>query len=189
MKKRNSLFLAGMLTGIIGTSAVFLAVQFKAEKNVPERPAVAPAPYAAEFFPPLYTRTQCRKWIRYVEHLMKKGYNHTNWDMAMAAGLESFLRMTELHLLANERARSLAGAKQDAFVAKHKKWVELWEKQSREPPRDPDGNLIEGTMAIPIQAGHPGYLIEQYIKKSPEWTEFVHSSENENSNQKKGAVK
>ncbi|MBR7139356.1 MAG: hypothetical protein IKD44_07410 [Lentisphaeria bacterium] len=51
MKKRNSLFLAGMLTGIIGTSAVFLAVQFKAEKNVPERPAVAPAPYAAEFFP------------------------------------------------------------------------------------------------------------------------------------------
>lgn len=169
MKKRISLFLAGMLTGIIGTSAVFLAVQKTNAFSSQEKRGIT-----REFFPPLYTQEECRIWIHYADCLIESSQKNTTNEMALAAGLGSFLRKAELHLLVNDKARSLTGRKRAEFIAAHDKWVEEWRKKIKEPPRDPDGNIIEGTMAIPLQAGEPGYLIEKYLKKFPEWADFVH---------------
>ena len=122
----------------------------------------------AEFFPPAFTKESCRHWSNYADYLMLGGYNHTNWDMAMASGLRSFLTEVELYIFMNEKARTLKGKERQDFIAQHRQWLKWWNEESKKPVRDPDGNVIEGTMAIPIQAGHPGTLIEEYLKKFPD---------------------
>ena len=164
MKKQILIFAAGLLLGGAAASGVFLTVKStEQKKNDP-----------VEFFPPTFTKEYCRHWNSYARYLLHGGYNHTNWDMSMASGLGSFLTRVELYIFMNEKARSLQGDKQKEFVAKHRQWLKWWKKASREPVRDHEGNIIEGTMAIPLQASLPGELLEEYLAKFPDRAKLEH---------------
>lgn len=176
MGNKIFIFAAGVViggtiaTGILGTTG-----KMSADEN---RKSTVSISYKAgtatnsnnptEFFPPAFTKENCRHWSNYAEYLMRGGYNHTNRDMAMASGLGSFLAKVELYIFMNEKARTLKGKERQDFIAQHRQWLKWWNEESKKPVRDPDGNVIEGTMAIPIQAGHPGTLIEEYLEKFPD---------------------
>ena len=182
MKNKFFIFAAGVLIGGTVAFGIFWAAGKmsvgKTEKSVEavshKMDAEPDNGEATEFFPPIFTKETCRQWSNYADYLLHGGYNHTNWDMAMASGLGSFLAKVELYIFMNEKARALKGKEQQEFVAKHRQWIKLWKKECREPVRDSDGNIIEGTMAIPIQAAHSGYLIEEYLKKFSDRAKLEH---------------
>ena len=175
MKKQFFIFTTGFVAGCAIASGVFFI--FKSDSAAIEKRVCTKQnsgdcgntnALAVEFFPPAFTKESCRHWSNYADYLMHGGYNHTNWDMAMASGLGSFLTEVELYIFTNEKARMLKGKDRQEFVAQHRKWLKWWNEESKKTVRDPDGNIIEGTMAIPIQAAHPGSLIEEYLKKFPD---------------------
>ena len=176
MKNKFFIFAAGVVFGGSVASGIFLvADKMSADANgkntVPfsyKVEAEANSDDPMEFFPPTFTKENCRQWSNYAEYLMRGGYNHTNWDMAMASGLGSFLTEVELYIFMNEKSRTLKGKDRQKFVAQHRQWLKWWNEESKKLVRDPDGNIIEGTMAIPIQAAHPGVLIEEFLKKFPD---------------------
>lgn len=175
MKKQFFIFTAGFVAGCAIASGVFFI--FKSDSAAIEKRVCTKQnsgdfgntnALAVEFFTPMFTKESCRQWNNYVEYLMRGGYNHTNWDMAMASGLSSFLNKVELYVWANEKAQALSGKVRDDFIAQHRKWLEWLQEESKKPVRDEEGNILEGTMAIPMQAAHSGYLIEEYLKKFPD---------------------
>ena len=174
MKKQFLIFAAGLVAGGAIVSGVFFITDktSAAEKNDCSLPAGkdsgCSSEQVVEFFPPMFSKEQCRQWNNCAEYLMQSGYNHSNRDMAMASGLISFTAEVELYIWANEKARALSGKAREDFIAQHRQWLKWWHVESKKPVRDEDGNIIEGTMAIPIQAGYPGYLIQEYLKKFPD---------------------
>ena len=182
MKNKILLFATGVLIGGILASGMFFAAVKKSasgmEKNgVPvscKAGSVQKDNNTMEFFPPAFTKENCRHWRNYADYLMHGGYNHTNWDMAMASGLGSFLTEVELYIFMNEKARTLKGKEQQEFISQHRQWLKWWNEESKKPVSDEDGTIIEGTMAIPIQAAHPGNLIEEYLKKFPDRAKLEH---------------
>ena len=177
LNKNNILFFAaGTVIGGMIVSGIFFTVAKKYSEKTGKNTAPSVCNSCieqknndtAEFFPPTFTKESCRHWGNYAGYLMRGGYDHTNWDMSMASGLISFLTKVELFIFVNEKARSLKGRERQEFIAKHRQWMKWFEKECREPDRYPDGTVIEGTMAISVQAGKPGYLIEQYLNRFPD---------------------
>lgn len=174
MKNKFLIFTAGLVIGGAIASGVFFTMEKyttadkKGCSQQADRNSGNNSEQAVEFFTPMFTKESCRQWNNYVEYLMRGGYNHTSWDMAMASGLSSFLNKVELYVWANEKAQALSGKVRDDFIAQHRKWLEWLQEESKKPVCDEDGNILEGTMAIPMQAAYPGYLIEEYLKKFPD---------------------
>ena len=182
MKNKFFIFAAGIMIGGAVASGIFwTAEKMSADKNGKSTASVsykvdaeADSKDPMEFFPPTFTKENCRYWANYADYLLHGGYNHTNWDMAMASGLGSFLTRVELYIFMKEKARILKGKELQEFVAQHRQWMKWLEKESRKPVRDEKGNIIEGTMAIPLQAAKPQYLIEQYLNKFPDRAKLEH---------------
>lgn len=191
MKNKILIFTAGVIAGGI-LSLGFLKIM---EKETPEFTSSASITEEIndhsednlekqnriEYFQPTFSSKRCRQQSNYVSYLMQAGYRNTTSDITMASGLISLLNEIELYIFMNEKARSLGGKEQQNFIAAHRAWQEWWKKEIKEPARDPDGEIIEGSMAVSIQAGNPGDLIEEYLNKFPDRThvEYDYIAEHE----------
>ena len=177
MKKEMLIFAAGLAIGGVIASGIFFIAAKKFSGQVDKNAMQTTHKVSdeqncdeiTEFFSPTFSLEDCRQWHNYAEYLMYGGYKeYRTWDMAMVAGLTSFISRMELYIFMNQKARSLSGKEQLDFVAQHRQWIKWMDEEARKPVRDHDGNIIEGTMAIPIQAGYPGDLIEEYLGKFPD---------------------